>query len=340
MPTPTALAIVVAHYALAMLLSVAYFRRYRMPQPPLGVMNLSDVALALVCIVVVPYLHVLAPSWASTGFLALVMGGLFALLLEPMIPRRRWRWLLALAGVALGIAAPSLRPGDSHVFTTVNNALIVLAVVSIANVWVQSGASARTLVVMAMAVTVYDFVFTGRLPLTADLFARLDHRPFEPLIGWRDGPVWPAMGLGDTLMASAFVLGLYKAWGRGAAAAGLSAMLLVLPVLFLRPFFGTLFVTDAYPAMVVIGPVQWAVYAACRRRHGPERTLGACRGRAARPTVSGSGSVEQRTATAPHWPGEGGPTPPSPGRGSVDQSFTTTSNAITAPASKRMPCSS
>lgn len=279
MPTPTALAIVGTLYGLAMLLSVAYFRRFRMPQPPLGVMNLSDVALALVCIVMVPYLHVLAPGWASTLFLALVMGGLFNLGLEPMVPRRERRWLLVLLGVGLGIAAPYLRPGDDRVFTTINNGLIVLAVVAIANVWVQSGASARTLVVLALAVAVYDVIFTGRLPLTAELFARLDHRPFEPLIGWRDGPVWPAMGLGDTLMSAAFVLGLYKAWGRGAAVAGLAAMLLVLPVLLLRPFYGSLFVTAAYPAMVVIGPAQALVFVLCRRRCGPERTLGELRGR-------------------------------------------------------------
>jgi hypothetical protein len=274
MPTWTALAVVFGLYLAAMLLSLAYFTRYRMAAPPLGVMNLSDVAVVLACIVLVPYLHVLAPSWASTALLSVVMGSLFYLLVEPLVAGRPWRGLIAGSGVALGLAAAWGLPGGSPVYTAINNVLVVLAVVALGNLWVQSGLSVRNLMVLALAISVYDFVFTGRLPLTAELFVRLEQQPFEPLIAWRDGPVWPAMGLGDTLMAASFVVALLKAWGRGAAMAGLATMALAVPVLYLRPLLGTLFVTDAYPAMVIIGPAQLALYLVCRRHFGAERTLG------------------------------------------------------------------
>jgi hypothetical protein len=288
MTSPAALAIVWSLYGLAMLMGLAYFARYRMAQPALGVMNLSDVALAVVCIVLVPLLHLALPAWASTLFLALVMGGLYYLALEPLTPRRVRRGSIALAAVALGVAAPWIQPGNSHVYTTINNVLILVAVVAIANVWVQSGLSVRHLVVLSLAVAVYDLIFTGRLTVTADLFTRLDHRPFEPILAWREGTLWPAIGLGDSLMASAFVVGLYKAWGRGAAALGIAAMLLLLPPAFLRPLLGTVFVTDAYPTMVFIAPVQLLVYLGCRRRFGPERTLAQARaGTRSAPGTSG-----------------------------------------------------
>jgi hypothetical protein len=275
--SPTALILVWSLYGLAMLLSLAYFARLRMAQPPLGVMNLSDVALAMVCIVLVPYLHLALPAWASTAFLALVMGGLFYLALEPLVRRPAPRWAITLGAVALGIASPGIQPGNPLVYTAINNALILVAVVAISNVWIQSGLRMRHLVLLSLAIAVYDLIFTGRLTVTADLFAQLDRRPFEPVLAWRLGSPWPAMGLGDTLMAATFAVGLYKAWGRNAAALGVLAMLLLLPPAFLRPLLGSVFVTDAYPTMVFIAPVQLLVFLWCRRRYGPERTLAAYR---------------------------------------------------------------
>lgn len=281
MPTPTALAVVFALYALALGLSLAYFARVRMPPPPIGVMNLSDVAVAMGCIVLVGYLHVLMPAAVATAFLAVVMGTLFLLLLEPLVGRAIWRWALASGLVALGLASPHLAPGDPNVYTAVNDALIVLAVVAVANAWMQSGLRVRHLVVMALAIAAYDVVVTCRMTVTEAVFIRLDQRPFAPLIGWRDGPVWPGVGLGDTLMAAGFVLGLEKGWGRRAAMAGLGAMVAALAIAFFRPFVGALCVSHTYPVMAIIAPVQVAVYLLVRRLHGPEATLADYRARSA-----------------------------------------------------------
>lgn len=249
-----------------------------MPQPPLGVMNLWDVALTMIVIVLIPYLHLFLPGWANTIFLSLITASLLYFLLEPVIRSRPGRWLLTLALVGLGVAAAYLLPAGSPAYTVINDALILMSVVAISNVWAQSGVRARDLVILALAIAVYDFIFTGRLPVTADLFAQLDNLPFAPLLAWGQGAGRAAIGLGDTLMASAFVLALYKAWGQGAAALGFGAMALAFPLLFVLPLLGGVFITAAYPAMVVIAPLQLMVYLYGRRRYGPERTTAQFRG--------------------------------------------------------------
>lgn len=269
----TALLIVYALFLLATLLSAAYFARLRMPQPPLGVMNLWDVALTMIVIVLIPYLHLLLPSWANTLFLSLVTAGLFLFLLEPVIAARGLRWLVVLGLVAAGVAAAYLLPAGGPAYTAINNVLIILSVIALSNVWVQSGVSARDLVILSLAIALYDFIFTGRLPVTADMFAQLENLPFAPMIAWRVGDVWPAIGLGDTLLSAAFVVVCYKAWGRPATAIAFAGMALSLPLLFVLPSLSSIFVTAAYPAMVIIGPVQALIYFVLRRRYGPERPM-------------------------------------------------------------------
>lgn len=281
MPTPTAIAIVFALYALALALSLAYFARVRMPRPPIGAMNLADVAVAMACIVLVGALHVLMPGAVATAFLAVVMGTLFLLLLEPLVGGRAWRWGLAIGLVALGVASPHLVPGDARVYTAINDALIVLAVVAVSNAWIQSGLRVGHLLVLALGIAAYDVVVTCRMTVTEALFVRLDQRPFAPLISWRDGPVWPGVGLGDTLMAASFVLGLEKGWGRRAAMAGLGGMVAALAIAFFRPLVGALCVSYTYPVMAIIAPVQIAVYLLVRRLRGPEATLADYRARSA-----------------------------------------------------------
>ena len=145
----TPILIVYTLFLAAILLSLLYFRRYRMPQPPLGVMNLWDVALTMVVIVFIPYLHLLLPRWANTTFLSLVTASLFYFLLEPVIASRPIRLMVTLALVAAGVAATYLLPGGSPAYTTINNGLVVLSVIAISNLWAQSGVRARDVVVLA-----------------------------------------------------------------------------------------------------------------------------------------------------------------------------------------------
>jgi hypothetical protein len=49
--------VVLIHVLLAILLSWAYFKRYQLKRPPVGVLNLVDVAVMLAGVVAVPYLY-------------------------------------------------------------------------------------------------------------------------------------------------------------------------------------------------------------------------------------------------------------------------------------------
>ena len=61
-----------------MLLSMVYFRRCTISHPPIGVINLWDVAFLLAAIVVVPYLYLGLPAWLATAALGLLLAGITA----------------------------------------------------------------------------------------------------------------------------------------------------------------------------------------------------------------------------------------------------------------------
>ena len=66
--------VVLGHAAAALALGWAYFRRYGVARPPIGVINLGDVGLMLGGIILVPYLYLMLPSWLVAGLLALALG--------------------------------------------------------------------------------------------------------------------------------------------------------------------------------------------------------------------------------------------------------------------------
>ena len=58
--------ILLAHAVLGVVLSWAYVRRYQVKRPPVGVLNLVDVAVMLAGVVFVPYLYLYLPLWLGT----------------------------------------------------------------------------------------------------------------------------------------------------------------------------------------------------------------------------------------------------------------------------------
>src|SRR5215212_915560 len=215
--------------ALVVLLGMAYFRRYAMTRPPLGVMHLGDVAFMLGAIVLIPYLYLALPGWLVAALFAVGSLGLLQLVLEPMVPlpRRRWLpWVLAVALVAADILlARQARPAGVA-YLAVNNVVLILTVVAVTNVWTQSGLRARDLAILAGALVVYDLVATSLLPVTNDLIARLAGLPFTPVLAWPVGDQgWAGIGLGDLLFATVGPLVFRKAFGR---TAGLVAILVAL----------------------------------------------------------------------------------------------------------------
>jgi hypothetical protein len=252
------------------LLSWVYFRRCRLPRPPLGVFDLADVLILMVAVVVVPVVYLALPVW----LVGLVLGGLtvgilFAIL-EPLLRSRRATWLGVLALAAADLAAWLQVGSGGGVFLLVNDLVLLVAAVGVANLWAQGGLKARNAAVLGGLLAVYDGVATARLPLMDDLLARLGGLPFAPQMVWPsgDGQV-VGLGLGDLLLACAFPLVLRKAFGRQAGLAAMAASLLVVGALLGLGALGVL--GASFPLMVALGPAMVLQYALWVRRR-PERT--------------------------------------------------------------------
>src|SRR5215218_6617027 len=138
-----AYAVVVGCASSAVLLAWLYFRRYPVTRPPLGVVNLWDVAIMLGAIVLVPYLYLLLPLWLVAGLLAIGYLSVLYTVAEPVLRARAVIWLGVLSLLIADLAAARLFGAASLPFFAVNNALLMAVVVGVANLWAQSGMKAR-----------------------------------------------------------------------------------------------------------------------------------------------------------------------------------------------------
>ena len=263
---------VLAFSLLAVLLGWRYFHRYRIQRPPIGVVNLWDVAFMMGGIVIVPYLYLFLPAWLVGGLLGVAALGVLSFTLGAVIHRPVWIWLPVLA---LGLAdLLALRFAGAHSRTSfaANNTVQVLMVAGIANLWAQSGLKARDAAILGVALTIYDVIFTAYLPLMGDLFARLDGLPFAPLVGWSWGEdQWLAIGVGDLLLATVFPLVMRKAYGQRAGGVALVLAIGALLAVFSLPLLELL--RAPFPAMVVLGPLMAVQVVIWRRGQGSERKM-------------------------------------------------------------------
>jgi hypothetical protein len=243
-----------------------YFRRYQLPRVPIGVMNLTDVAVMVLAVVALPFLYLLLPIWLVGACLFLsALSVLYAVCQPPL--RVRWAiWLVTLALLLLdGLAAYRMGAAQT-VFFAINDLVLILLTVGITNLWAQSGAKARDMALLAVALAIYDYLATARTALMTTLIDRLATLPLMPVIAWNTDGATLSIGLGDLLLASVFPLVLRKAYGR---TAGLVALALAISIIGLLLVFPS---RTGFPVMLVLGPVTAAQYVLWRWRRGPERT--------------------------------------------------------------------
>jgi hypothetical protein len=268
----SALFVVLGHIAAAILFSWAYFGRYPVSRPPIGVFNLWDIAVMMAGIILVPYLYLLLPIWLVAGLLALGILSVLYFAWEPVL-RARWAiWLLALGLVVLDIAAVWVVGPGTPLFYAVNNLELVLAIAGITNLWAQSGMKARDAALLAGMLAIYDLIVTWQLTQTADLFGRLFGLPLAPIIAWPLGTEgeWLGIGMGDMLLAAVYPLVMRKAFGRTAGLASLVSNLGLIVALLTAAAISQSQVP--FPVMVILGPLILLQYAYWRRRCGRERT--------------------------------------------------------------------
>ena len=249
-------------------LGYVYFRRWSIARPPIGVVTLDDIAVLLLAVLVLPYVYLALPTYVVLCILAVGIAGVLDVSGEPLLPSARVRRVLIMVALVSIAGVATLSGAGTVVSFAANDIVIVAVAVGGASLWAQSGLRARDTAILAAGLAVYDAVFTGLLPTTADLFGRLAGRAFAPLLVWPAGPSddWLALGLGDLLVLTLWPLVLRKAFGRTHALIGLGTEVIVVLGVLLVPH-GAIF-----PVMVVVGPLTLIQYVWWRRNTGVERT--------------------------------------------------------------------
>ena len=250
--------VLLAHAILAIVLSWVYVRRYQVKRPPVGVLNLVDVAVMLAGVVFVPYLYLYLPLWLVILLLLSATASIIYFVLEPMLHSRAARWLITGALVAADVLAVLVFGSASPVFFAVNNLALVVTIVSVTALWAQSGMRARDAAVLGAALAMYDFIFTAQLTVMSDLFARVADLPFAPVVAWPIGNrQWSGIGLGDLLMAAVFPLVMRKGFGHTAGVWTMAIGIAVIAIVLALP---DSIVQTGFPVMVVLGPLMVLEY--------------------------------------------------------------------------------
>ena len=122
-PALSAILLVFAHVVLVVLAGFAYLGRFRVERPPVGVLNLRDVAFAAVVLVVVPPLYLRIPRLLVGAILVVVGVGVLSFTLGPLLGRL-WGLAAAAALVAVDVALALGAGGHSAAFLVVNNLLV------------------------------------------------------------------------------------------------------------------------------------------------------------------------------------------------------------------------
>lgn len=243
-----------------------YFRRYMINRPPIGIFTRTDLTLMMVMIILVPFLYLWLPLWLAAGLFMLSILGILYATWEPVVQARWAIWPVVLIMMALDVYAAIFLRSQAGVFSAVNDVILLMVSIGVANLWAQSGMKARDVAILSAFLAVYDPIATTFLPLTSNLLTRLSDIPFTPLISWGVGSSALGIGLGDMLLITVFPLVMKKAFSRRAGMIAVGINLLAIGGMALLPF------TRLFPAMVVFGPLIVLQYLFWSKRQGLERT--------------------------------------------------------------------
>lgn len=240
--------------------------RVRTDRPPVGRFDAGDLAVVLVFTTGVPLLWLRPPAAVGSVVFAIVLFSLSRIGLEPVMSARP----ATVAALALCVAEGALWvAGARTAAMSINNVLLAVAVIAVSVFWIQLGMRATHVAVFAAALVLYDvagFVlgFMQRLGDVVEL------RPFSPQLAVMVDDVRLSIGLGDVLLIVLWAGAVRKAYGRPAAVAAQ-----IIGVAMLGSFVaaGHAGVVDAFPMMVVWGPLVGVHWLVLRLRHGRERTV-------------------------------------------------------------------
>ena len=259
--------------------SLYYFRRVRLERPAIGTFNGRDVVFLFVFLVILPVFYLWLPEWALTSVLALTFAAALSIGFGPVLaPTTLWLGIGALVGAQLWMGHHMIDNVFNWQFVWAENSFIVLlAAISVANLYVQGGMQLRHVAWFAGGLAVYDSMFTLVWPVSNHLIREFVNHPLFPAMGMRIGFDEAIVGLGDLLVYAGFTIAAVKAYGRPGLRLALPLVVVfgaVMPTLsgLLLNYVDTR-LDVVIPAQTWFGPAAVLGYLWLRRRYGRERTM-------------------------------------------------------------------
>lgn len=264
---------------LASLGALLYFRRIRMDRPAIGKFNGRDVTILFVFLMILPAFYLLIPRWALETLLVLTFMSALSIGFQKLLPPlRMWLVIGLLIGADLWMGQHLLGTVIGwQIFWAENSLVVLLAAISVANLYVQGGMQLRHVAWFAAGLAIYDSVFSIGFPVTNLLVRDFVGYPLFPAMGMRISFNEAIVGLGDLLVYAAFTLAAVKAYGKPALRLALTLILVFGAAM---PTLSGLLINyiDAradviIPAQTWFGPAALIGYLWLRRRYGRERTM-------------------------------------------------------------------
>ena len=261
-------------------LALVYLQRVRLERPAVGTFNGRDIAVLFIFIVGLPLLYLVLPLLPLVIFLGITFVSALSIGLRPLLnPTASWILIGLLVGANIWMTRTLLGTVTGwQIFWIENSVVIIAAAVTVANLYVQGGMRVKHVAWFALILAVYDAIFTFKWPVTNILAQRFLESPLDPAIGFRLGLYNAALGLGDLLVYSLFVIAVHKAYGRIATKVAMGITVVfgaitpaLLPLVF-RVFIDAR--TDlVVPAQVAFGPAAFLCYLWLKHTYGRERTM-------------------------------------------------------------------
>ena len=256
-----------------------YLRRVKLERPAIGTFNPRDICVLFVLLATLPVFYLHLPQWLLTSFLGLTFVSSLSIGLRPLLrPLALWFTVGGLIGLNIWMGQNLLGTVLGwQLFWLENSTIVLLAAISVTNLYVQGGMKLKYVAAFSGALAIYDVFFTRFLPLTNQLVEKLLGYPLNPSMGFRLGYDNAAVGIGDLLVYGLFILAAYKAYGKVGLRVGLVLVTLfgaVLPSLVPLVINFVDARTDVLvPAQAWFGPPAVLAYLWLRHRYGRERTV-------------------------------------------------------------------
>lgn len=256
-----------------------YLRRVKMERPAIGVFNPRDICVLFVLLATLPVFYLHLPRWLLLTFLTITFVSALSIGFRSLMsPSRVWLTVGALIGLNFWMGRNLLGTVLGwQLFWLETSVIVLLAAISVTNLYVQGGMKLKHVALFAAALGVYDVIFTAFWPLTNQLVQSFLGYPLDPSVGFRLGFDNAAVGVGDLLVYGLYVNAAVKAYGAKAMRFALGLVVLFGAVL---PSLVPLLIdyvdarTDVLvPAQAWFGPPALLGYLWLRRRYGRERTV-------------------------------------------------------------------